>query len=256
MNRPVLPSPPDDWFVEAFGEFYPQIYAHRSDEAAVKEVTFAVEVAHPDPAYPLLDCGCGAGRHLRWLIKRFPLALGMDYSMPLLHAARQRLGPGAQLIRADMRRLPFPDGALGSLFSFFTSFGYFSDADNGRVVAEWARALRKGGTLFLDFLNAERVRLDLVPESTRNAGPWRVREWRWIDAALSRVNKRILLDHPEMGCCREFHESVRLYSRQELEQLLASQGFHVTHAFGDYGGEPWRPDSKRLILVAKTTGCD
>ena len=50
---------------------------------------------------------------------------------------------------------------------FFTSFGYFDDADNRRTLGELARVLAPSGRLFLDLLNREPAVANLVPESER-----------------------------------------------------------------------------------------
>ncbi|HPU97399.1 MAG TPA: class I SAM-dependent methyltransferase [Candidatus Hydrogenedentes bacterium] len=252
-DSPPKTPPPDDWFAEAFGALYPLIYAHRSESQARKEVQFALRVMKPDAGLPLLDCGCGAGRHLQWLAKDFcGISVGLDYSVPLLCNAREKIGHDIHLLRGDMRRLPFPDRTFGCVCSFFTSFGYFPDDENEKAVAEWARVLKPDGVLFLDFLNAEHVRGTLVPESRRVIGRWSIQERRWIDHRRHRVNKQITVTDSQ-GNCREFYESVRLYEPDELTALLASRGLRETGRFGDYGGTPWSNRSDRLIILARRT---
>lgn len=240
----------ENWFIESFGAFYPLVYAHRSDQAAEQETRFALDITGCDPALPLLDCGCGTGRHLYWLSRNVHLAVGLDFSLPLLCAAREKLNMAVPLVRGDMRSLPFANDTFGCLCSFFTSFGYFTDEDNNRTVSEWARVLKPGGVLFLDYLNSARIRLDLKPESRRTTTQWTIEEFRWIDEKLKRVNKRIQI-RDSRGNLREFHESVRLYEPEELKTLLAGHHLETEKCFGTYDGQPWSPPADRLILVAR-----
>lgn len=250
VNPDILPTFPDNWFTDSFGTFYPLVYAHRSDAAAAEEARFALEVAASDLSLPLLDCGCGMGRHLRWLSRSVRAAVGLDFSIPLLRAARQKLGAAVPLVRSDMRDLPFTDHTFGCVCSFFTSFGYFSDEDNDRVVSEWARVLKPGGALFVDYLNTARIRRDLRPETRRMIEQWTVEELRWIDERTKRVNKRIRITDSN-GLSQDFYESVRLYDPEELITLLADRQLETLKSFGAFDGRSWTPDTDRLILVAR-----
>lgn len=237
----------EPWYRRWFGDRYLEIYPHRDRAEARRAVELFLARAAP-PRGPVLDLGCGAGRHLEAFRDRGREAVGLDLSAPLLAAAR-RAG-AARLVRGDMRRLPFADGAFGSVTSFFTSFGYFRDpADDVRVVAEAGRVLRPGGVFLLDYLNAPKVRRDLVPEDEREVEGRRVRQRRWIEDGA--VKKRIEIDPGGEGPESVFHERVRLYAPRELEEMVAARGFRVEDRFGGYDGTPYRADSPRAILVAR-----
>ena len=53
-----------------------------------------------------------------------------------------------------MRALAFERDFAG-VYSYFTSFGYFSDEENERCSANVARALEPGGRLLLDMMNRD-----------------------------------------------------------------------------------------------------
>ncbi|MFO7588269.1 MAG: class I SAM-dependent methyltransferase [Gemmatimonadota bacterium] len=241
-----------DWFRDWFGEEYLAIYPHRDEREAEAAVRLFLEAAPPPHAAPVLDLACGAGRHLRELLAAGVPALGLDLSLELLRQAREA-SPGARLLRADMRRLPLADGGLGGLTSFFTSFGYFATREEDAVVAgEMRRVLCTGGSFMLDFLNARRVRAELVPEDVNEVRGLRVRQSREIRGDT--VLKRIRIDAgPEDTASREFQERVRLYEPDELERLLAARGLETTAKFGDYGGAPFARDAPRLILAGRAT---
>jgi hypothetical protein len=49
-----------------------------------------------------------------------------------------------------------------------------------------------------------------------------------------------------------FEHTVRLYERDQLEDLLERTGFYVNQVFGDYEEEDFSPNSPRLIAVANS----
>ena len=70
-----------------------------------------------------------------------------------------------------MRQLPYYDKHFDFIFSFFTSFGYFSDdSENQKVINEIYRCLKEDGGVIMDFLNPHRVKATLVSEDQQDFG--------------------------------------------------------------------------------------
>lgn len=242
-------KPTREWFRDWFGEEYLALYPHRDEREAREAVDLYRDVASPEPGSRLLDLACGAGRHLRELRAAGLDATGLDLSPTLLRSARSSAGEDP-LVRGDMRQLPFCSRSFGGLTSFFTSFGYFAEAaDDRRVLREMARVLAPGGTFMLDFLNAARVREDLVPEDCREVEDRRVVQVREIIDGV--VVKRIRIEPVAGGPARHFEERVRLYSCEQLVSLLAGVGLATTARFGDYVGASYFDRSPRLILAGR-----
>ncbi len=241
-----------DWFRDWFGEEYLAIYPHRDEREAEEAVRLFLSAEPPPTGAPVLDLACGAGRHLRELLAAGVPAVGLDLSFELLRRAREA-SPRARLVRADMRRLPVAGGVLGGVTSFFTSFGYFATREEDAAVArEMRRVLRPDGAFLLDFLNAGRVREELVSEDVREVRGVRVRQSREIRGDT--VVKRIRIESGRSDAeSREFEERVRLYEPRELERLLAASGLATTARFGDYGGGPFTSGSPRLILAGRVS---
>jgi SAM-dependent methyltransferase len=174
-------------------------------------------------------------------------AAGLDLSITLLARAREE-SPKAQLVRGDMRRLPFDDGSFAGLTSFFTSFGYFATRDQDRVAAtEMRRVLRPGGSFMLDFLNADRVRRELVPSESGRIRGYDVSVAREIEDDT--VVKTITLNADEGDEVRRYEERVRLYEAGQLAELLREVGLETQLRFGDYEGAEFDSSSARLILA-------
>ena len=240
---------PPDWFATAFGELYPVVYAHRTEEAALPEAEFACAKTELGPQDCALDLCCGTGRHMVHLLRRAARVTGADYSPDLLRRARGTLGAGTVLVRADMRRLPF-HAQFDVVFSFFTSFGYFADEEDNRQAArEMARVLKPGGRLFMDYMNAGHDVPRLVASSERDVGIRRILERRWYDGVFHRVNKTIEVLRDGRTEAR-MTESVRAYEYGELAALLGNAGLEVVRTFGACDGRAFDADAPRLILLA------
>jgi hypothetical protein len=53
------------------------------------------------------------------------------------------------------------------------------------------------------------------------------------------------------GRVRTFHESVRMYSRDEMVEMLRAEGFEDVICYGSLDGRSCGVDDRRLILVAQ-----
>lgn len=234
------------WYEEWFGEEYLELYAHRDAKEAEAHVHFVQRVLEGPRPRAVLDLACGAGRHTRVLRQRRLRALGTDLSLTLLARA-----PDLPRVAADMRRLPFADGTFDWVLNFFTSFGYFeTERENFEVLEELERLLAPGGRFLIDLFNRDWVIRGLVPADTMRIGDREVSVERRFDADRHRVEKRIrIVDGPGAG--REFLESVRAYSRQEVEIGLQWAGLQVDGVFGNFAGESYSSEGERLIVVGR-----
>lgn len=234
-----------DWFEEWFGEDYLRIYQHRDESEAERAIELIAAQVHGRDIQAVLDLACGAGRHSQALCDRW-WTVGLDLSAALLRVAR-REDPDAPYVRADMRELPFVAESFDLVVNLFTSFGYFDDdREHARVLACLRTAMRPGGTLVIDFLNADQVRRNLVPYDDRVESGITIEQSRIISPDNRFVEKKIRLR--ERG--REYVERVRLLSAGDLERMLEAAAFEVVHCFGDYLGGSWSENSPRTILFA------
>jgi len=238
-----------DWFVAAFGREYLRVYAHRSDAAAESEAAFVASALSLGAGDPLLDAGCGAGRHSRALARAGARVVGLDLSGDLLAQAAGAGGDaagGPEYVRGDLRALPFGDGAFAHVVSLFTSFGYFDDAGNAGQLIGFRRVLRNDGRLCLDYMNAAWVRATLVRHSDRSEDGMRLIQERRIRDG--RVEKDVRLERADEAPL-SWTESVRLYDRGELVELLRDAGFGILDVVGDLTGAPWSEASPRTVVV-------
>jgi SAM-dependent methyltransferase len=240
------------WYELAFGARYDEVYSHRDDPSAAREIEWIADRLEIDPRAVVLDVGCGNGRHLAAWADRGHSAIGIDLSESLVAKARARQLPNTCVLQGDMRQLGF-DGHFDLATNLFTSFGYFEGDDDRRVLEGIHRALRPKANLVLDYLNADYVRAHLVPHSERELAGRFIKETRHIDEDRGRVEKDVLIRESD-GTETRYRESVRLYAETDLRQLLRENGFEVQSVYGGLDGQRLSPDSTRLVLFAQRLG--
>jgi SAM-dependent methyltransferase len=232
------------WFDAAFGAAYRDVYPHRDLAAARREVAGLLERGLGRAPGPVLDLGCGFGRHLAALRERGVDAFGLDRSAELLSGIEPALR--RRVVRGDFRALPFEARRFGAVAMLFSSFGYFEDAENARVLGEVARVLVPGGTLVLDLMNPARVRSTLVPESRSQRGELAIVERRSLARDGSRVVKDVRVTAAD-GVAHAWREDVRLYEAGELARIAELAGLESVRSEGDFDGRAFTLDAPRQL---------
>lgn len=242
------------WYETAFGTEYLNRYAHRDDEEARRDVSAIIGLIDPPRDEPLLDLGCGAGRHLLALHEAgFSHLVGLDLSKELIGIAKRRIEEAdienVELLCRDMRRIPHRDH-FATILSMFTTFGYFpTEEEDAEVLRAAYLALRPGGRLLIDTIAREKTIAELVPSEERQEGDRTLLVRRWITDDGRRVEKETnVVD--ENGTST-LHESVRLYAPRELATMLSRVGFGGVEVYGSLGGAPAAPESPRLVVVGR-----
>lgn len=100
----------------------------------------------------LVDTSCGSGHMLELYAQgvdpRRPL-VGLDLAPEMVAITRSKLGPGAQVLEGDMRRLDgVAPGSAAALISFF-AIHHLGPEELQPALEAWRRALVPGGQLVL-----------------------------------------------------------------------------------------------------------
>ena len=236
------------WYQEWFGEEYLELYAHRDEAEARRQVDFFRQQCG-EVRGAQLDLACGMGRHMAILQAAGYRAFGCDLSFTLLRTGVEEYG-AMPVARADMRQLPFCSGSFGGLVNFFTSFGYFSsEEENLQVVREMARVLGDGAVFLFDYLNVQRELDRLAKKTVQKEDRGDVRIERWFDPRDRSFNKRITIGE------KRYLERVRGYDLGEITAMFQSNGLVIRSAFGDFAGAPYEASSPRLILLGRRSAC-
>jgi SAM-dependent methyltransferase len=162
---------------------------------------FADLVLERDRGSAVGDIGCGTGRLAPFLASRGLSPHGVDLSTEMVRAAR-RDHPDHPFEVADLRALPFGDGALGGLVAWY-SLMYLAPEDRAAAFGELARVLGPGGYLAMAWK---------VGDDTRRRGG------RTLDLGIG--------------------FDIWWHSHEEVERRLVESGFSVVFR----GGRPADPD--------------
>ena len=95
-----------------------------------------------------LDVGCGTGRHLSYLRRRYSVT-GIDASRAMLRVARRRL-PGVRLVLGDMRTFAL-DETFDVVSCLYSAIGHLAaERDLRAAFANFARHLKPGGVAIIE----------------------------------------------------------------------------------------------------------
>jgi len=159
-------------------------------------------------ANSLLDAGCGDGRYLAALPNLGPLpkrVVGVDIAESILQTAAlatSRAGVHAELVRANLERLPLADSEF-DLVLCFQAVEHLLDPEAG--IQELARVLAPGGTLLL------------TTDHRRNLITKTLNAPRWLALALvGKRRARVQIQFPHGD-----------FTKRELTRLMRDSGLDV-----------------------------
>lgn len=227
-----------------------------------REVEFILKHLKPKKNSLILDCPCGYGRHLIELAKKGFRVTGIDINKPFLElgiktAAKHNLNSHASFLEMNMLNMNFEDNTFDYAINMFTSFGFFDkDSENEKVLINFHRTLKDEGKLLLYFdynptriINHKYFNGDENKERKCifNSTPYRL----WIEEEYDKESKRLsgtwTLRNGGDPITKGY--SIRIYSNEELKQLLTSVGFKLVQ-FYDPCNNSFTNDSKETIIVA------
>lgn len=243
-----MPHP--EWFESWFGSpYYHILYEQRDDEEAEAFANALLLHLDPTPDARMLDIACGEGRLSRSLAARGYDVTGIDLSHASISLAQRSEAPNLHFFVHDMRML-FYVNYFDFAFNFFTSFGYFTrPRDHSMAARSFARALRPGGTLVVDYLNRDKVLSGLVPEEVVERGGIRFDIRRRYDG--THFIKEIRFTNRQ-GAPQHFTERVAAFGLDEFLQFFSIAGLSLVDTFGNYSLRAFNPaESPRLVMVFK-----
>jgi ubiquinone/menaquinone biosynthesis C-methylase UbiE len=225
----------------------------------------------------VLDLCCGHGRHANPLSKAGYSIVGLDISRNLLKVAKNTADDAnadLPLVLADMRFLPFRKGGFSAVISLDSSFGYLpSEAEDLKSFHEISRILATNGICLVDLFNEPYLNEHQsawlsfnISEIYFKFQPFRemlARLFQWREYSTfylhekNRVNSQrqiwslfwVFCDKKK-GIIRTFYHFLRLYNLPQIRTLIQKAGLQVTATFGNYNGDNYNRNSKRLIIKA------
>jgi SAM-dependent methyltransferase len=121
----------------------------------------AVESLKPRPEERIVDVGFGGGYALDRIRERVAPArpVGIEISVPMIEAGRERWREAVELHRADVTAMPLADAAADGILSVNTIYFW---PDPGAALKEIRRVLKPGGRLVLGIRRQSVMRLSPI----------------------------------------------------------------------------------------------
>lgn len=242
-----------DWFEDL--EFWevtrPFMFTPDRWEAAANNIDKIRTLLKIGPPAAVLDLCCGPGRFALPLAQHGFRVTAVDRTVPLLDELRTRATDAAldvDIVESDMRTFRRP-GSFDAAINMFTSFGYFEDPEDDRLVLQNLYAsLRPGGRLLIDTIHREWLIKEFQARDWIECGGLVVLDERELIDSFTRIHNRWIVIRGSERYEWEFN--LRLYGAADLGNLLREVGFSEVNAYGSLDGAPCDLKASRLVVVA------
>lgn len=235
---------------ELFDDHYLHFYGDALAARADQDAELAARLLDLRRGDAVLDAPCGHGRIANLLAARGCRVVGIDNNarfLALAEADARRRGVEVEYRLGDLRELAF-DARFDAALNWFTSFGYFDDDDNRRVLRGAYDALKPGGMLLIENNNVAQLLPRALPWLVyERDGDFMIDRWRFDPVTSRGVTERIVIRD---GRTRRFEFFVRMLFPAELADWCRGVGFREIE-FYDGEGAPLTAESRRMITIAR-----
>jgi ubiquinone/menaquinone biosynthesis C-methylase UbiE len=247
-----------EWNKRFYDEAWHRIEAPlMSPQRTQAEVRCIVRVLDLSPPARLLDLCCGYGRTAVPLAALGYEVTGVDLSPSLLRRARRaakEAGVDVRWHRGDMREIPWEGGFEAGII-MNTSLGLLESREEEQKVLDGvARALKPGGRFLIDAMNREmwiRGWQSLTQPMRVELSDGALYESRWEMDLEQGLRRQYGVVIEKDGARHEYVSKTRLYSFEELSEMLEVAGLAFCQAWGDFGGREYGAESPRMIVLAE-----
>jgi len=255
---------PNEWWRDIFNSIYLKTDGDvvENDLNTARDIDLVIKATGIQPGQEILDVCCGQGRHSLELAARgYTRVSGIDRSRYLIRLARKRARKRALKVsfsEGDARKFRITESSKDCVIIMGNSFGYFErEEDDLQVLESVKRALISEGQLVLDIVDGVWMAKNFEPRS-----------WEWIDQThfvnrertLSSDKRRIIsrevITNAEIGVLADQFYAERLYSFEEITDLLKGLGFTDIQSHGNVISESTRNQdlgmmANRLFITAR-----
>ena len=238
-----MTKPPADWYRRIWSL---EIEDMSWTEQTGKQVDFIVEFLQLHGGEKVLDLACGYGRHANELSRRGFSVTGVDITSEYIDRAKAdaaRDGLNSTFICSDIRDISFKNEFDVVLNMADGAIGYLeTDAENAKVFDAVAESLRPKGKHLMDICNAEYAESHF-PMRNWEIGKhsvslpqfdWDPQERRMLYGGWG-IKFGTIAEPPASV---DAGSSIRLYSIEELREILDARGMQVLDTRADYSSSP------------------
>ena len=237
------------WYQTWFNTpYYHDLYQHRDLTEARGFIESLCQNLGVNEGEIAIDMACGRGRHAQVLANQGLETLGIDLSPESIAFANQFAHEGLEFRVGNMLE-PLQTPPADWVFNLFTSFGYFEDdKEDIGILENMKRGLNKDGFFVFDFLNAKKVKLNLIATETKT-----------VDRITFNIKREIkngfIFKHISFSVDGKNHaytERVKYLDLDKMTSFFEKVGFTITNVFGNYHLNTYEDKtSDRLIIIAK-----
>ncbi|MBQ9395653.1 MAG: methyltransferase domain-containing protein [Proteobacteria bacterium] len=246
----------NNWYTQVFNDDFLRTVPKSSPRQTQREAKFIMEHLDLERGARVLDLCCGYGRHTILLAAKGYEIVGLDLSMSMLKKAladAQAHGRAIKFVHGDMRKLSFK-GIFDAIYNVQTSFGYFDDQSNFKVLQGIFNALKPGGVFLIETINRDFIINDLPLRLWWKGNQCTLLEEIDFESStgLLKVSRSFVFDDNSRAPWEQKIQ-IRLYAANEMKALLTRAGFKVVELSGDYSlpGAHFGASSPRNIFVAE-----
>ena len=229
-----------------------------------RDIAFWQRMAAPIRG-PILELGCGTGRVAIPVAKAGATVFGIDRSASMLDRGRAkvrraRLGSHVQLIRGDIRHLPFPDRAFPLVMA---PYGILQSLLDEKLLAatlkDVHRVLTRDGTFGLELVadlpawEEYSNKVTLRGARGPHGKPIKLIETVTQDRRkhITRFEQTFVEGRGRSETRKTFSLGFRTLSVPQMVQRLEQAGLVVSSVLGDYQGGPWDLRADVWIILAR-----
>ncbi len=205
----------------------------------------------------LLDLGCGTGKLTRIMERKGYDMIGVDNSYEMLDIARENSDENILYLLQDMREFELY-GTVAAIYSACDSVNYILEEEELREVFALANNYLDPGGLFIFDANTDYKYEELLAENTfaenREEGSFIWENYYNPEEGINEYDLTLYIK--EASTYTRFEEThyQKSYTRETLVRLLEEAGLKVLQVYDGYTREALRPDSERMLIVAKECG--
>jgi len=244
-----------EWFQDYFDSSYSELILDSiKEEFTNEQVSMLETLLELKPSDKVLDLFCGKGRHAIPLARKGFQVTAVDL-VPEYIETIQNISEMEKLnintIVRDARTINF-EKEFNKAYLMFTSFGYFSDAENLELLHTIHKSLKKSGLLLIDIENRDYIVKHFIHEKWREKDfGFLLERHKFFPLPSRQHTKRILV--MKDGTTKESFRDLRLYSAHEIITLAKSANLELVKIVGDYDSRPFQINSPRIIAVFKAS---
>jgi SAM-dependent methyltransferase len=229
------------------------VFTQQHWDCAAREAASIAALMELSPRSRILDMPSGPGRHAIAFSALGHRVTGVDRCASYLNEACRRADAAncpVEWVCGDMRHFTSAE-KFDAAVNLYTSFGYFADpADDILVLRTVQACLKNGGRFMLDLTSREILtRKDRLRERRLQfvGGHYAERShlsddacWLFKDVEIVRNEQR-----------QTFQWGRRIYSLDELLEMLSAVGFASIRTCSNFHGTPFDRNAERLVLLAR-----